>query len=253
MSFHKPLSRVTVISMIIIFTHVVRPYFFLFVKISNQNKLSSGNNVTLGLSERIINDSCLVINLCYPITFKGYWRLIYDHLLFYWSTGQPKVTVGRDHCFRTCCPFIRTYVRTSVPTFQNLTKQSENNVRYWRDYWVWPSGSLMTPVLYHFLLHKTFRDQIHVGNSINAELNFALYIVSNWIISKMRFPGRHRVTEVLLSTSTIVTWFVSHIVAQEKMTDSLLQDCLEHTWTVKGIITWNWYIKIQFYYFLNMK
>ena len=50
--------------------------------------------------------------------------------------GQPKVTAGRDHYFRTCCPSVRPYVRTSLPTFQNLAKQkqSENNVRYWRHY-----------------------------------------------------------------------------------------------------------------------
>ena len=43
--------------------------------------------------------------------------------------GQPKVMAGRDHCFRTCCPYVR-------PHFSNLekTNQSENNVRYWRDY-----------------------------------------------------------------------------------------------------------------------
>ena len=46
--------------------------------------------------------------------------------------GQPKVTAGRDHCFRTyfqsVCPSVR-------PHFSNLeNKPTENNVRYWRDY-----------------------------------------------------------------------------------------------------------------------
>ena len=31
--------------------------------------------------------------------------------------GRPTVTAGRDHCFFTCRP--------SVPTFQNLAKQSK--------------------------------------------------------------------------------------------------------------------------------
>ena len=35
--------------------------------------------------------------------------------------GRPTVTAGSGHCFRTCRP----YVRTSVPTFQNLVKQSK--------------------------------------------------------------------------------------------------------------------------------
>ena len=31
--------------------------------------------------------------------------------------GRPTVPAGSDHCFCTCCP----YIRTSVPTFQNKT------------------------------------------------------------------------------------------------------------------------------------
>ena len=31
--------------------------------------------------------------------------------------GQPKVTTGRDNCFRTCCPYVR-------PHFSNLEKQN---------------------------------------------------------------------------------------------------------------------------------
>ena len=42
--------------------------------------------------------------------------------------GQPKVTAGRDRCFRTCCP----YVRTHFQILQNKT--TENNARYWRDH-----------------------------------------------------------------------------------------------------------------------
>ena len=48
--------------------------------------------------------------------------LIFDPL------GQPKVTAGRNHCFRTCCPFVRPQFSIS-----RKTKQSENNVRYGRD------------------------------------------------------------------------------------------------------------------------
>ena len=35
--------------------------------------------------------------------------------------GQPTVTVGRDHCSRTCHPS----VRPSVPNFQILAKQTK--------------------------------------------------------------------------------------------------------------------------------
>ena len=60
--------------------------------------------------------------------------------------GQPKVTAGKDHCFRTYCPYVRTYVR---PHFSNLEKQNNRkqcSLLAWL--WVWPSGSLMTPVLF---------------------------------------------------------------------------------------------------------
>ena len=36
----------------------------------------------------------------------------YEYLvqLFYIDPlGQPKVTAGRDHCFRTCCPSVLTF------------------------------------------------------------------------------------------------------------------------------------------------
>ena len=49
--------------------------------------------------------------------------------------GRPAVKAGSDHCFCS-----RQSVRPSIPTFQNKT-----NIK--RKMWVWPSGSLMTPVL----------------------------------------------------------------------------------------------------------
>ena len=62
--------------------------------------------------------------------------------------GQPKVTPGRYHCFRTCCSSECLSVR-SGNHFSNLEKQ--NNRKQWSllaCLWVWPSWSLMTPVLF---------------------------------------------------------------------------------------------------------
>ena len=43
--------------------------------------------------------------------------------------GQPTVTAGSDHYFRTCCPSVRPFVR---PHFSDLAKQdNRNNGRYW--------------------------------------------------------------------------------------------------------------------------
>ena len=53
--------------------------------------------------------------------------------------GQPTVTAGRDHCFRTLFK-------------SSKTKQSSLLARLW----VWPSGSLMTPVLLVFTFNKPY-------------------------------------------------------------------------------------------------
>ena len=37
--------------------------------------------------------------------------------------GQPKVTAGRDHCFRTCCPSVR-------PHSSNLEKQKNRKTMF---------------------------------------------------------------------------------------------------------------------------
>ena len=56
--------------------------------------------------------------------------------------GQPSVPAGSDHCFRTCYPYVR---------FQNLPKQNifqeKTMFTILARLWIWPSGSLMTPVL----------------------------------------------------------------------------------------------------------
>ena len=43
------------------------------------------------------------------------------HLRYFDPLGRLKVMAGRDHCFFTC---------PSVPTFQNLTKQSKVKAMY---------------------------------------------------------------------------------------------------------------------------
>ena len=39
--------------------------------------------------------------------------------------GQPKVTAGRDHCFRICCPSVRRFVRTSTSTLFKSRKTKQ--------------------------------------------------------------------------------------------------------------------------------
>ena len=54
--------------------------------------------------------------------------------------GQTTVMAGRDHCFRTCCPSVSDHI-------SNLGKH--NNRKQCSLLRVWPSESLMTPVLYN--------------------------------------------------------------------------------------------------------
>ena len=54
---------------------------------------------------------------------------------------DPTVLAGCDHNFHT-------FVRPSVPSFQNIDKQNKSRVKITVGLWVWPSGSLMTPVLF---------------------------------------------------------------------------------------------------------
>ena len=59
--------------------------------------------------------------------------------------GRPTVTAGSDHCFRTCCPYVRSHFSKSRKTKQIL---SENSVHYLRgcgsgrvDHWWYLSSS----------------------------------------------------------------------------------------------------------------
>ena len=61
--------------------------------------------------------------------------------------GRPTVTAGSDNCFCTCRPFLRPSVRSS-PLFQSKTNFKRKQCSLVARLWVWPSGSLMTPVLY---------------------------------------------------------------------------------------------------------
>ena len=42
--------------------------------------------------------------------------------------GRPTITAGSDHCFHTCCQYVRPHFSKS-----SKTNSSENNVHYWRD------------------------------------------------------------------------------------------------------------------------
>ena len=55
---------------------------------------------------------------------------------------RPTVTAGSEHCFHACRPFVRPHFSQNKTNFKR--KQWSLLVRLL----VWPSGSLMTPVLY---------------------------------------------------------------------------------------------------------
>ena len=62
------------------------------------------------------------------IYHRAWWAIIFAILVD--PLGQPKITAGRVHCFRTYCPSVRP-----SPLFKSRkTEQHNYNVRYWRDY-----------------------------------------------------------------------------------------------------------------------
>ena len=62
---------------------------------------------------------------------------------FFDPRGRPTShDTGSNHCFRTSRP---------SPLFKTKQISSKNNVRYWRELWVWPSGSLIIPVLFQIV------------------------------------------------------------------------------------------------------
>ena len=82
--------------------------------------------------------------------------------------------ISSDHYFHTCCPSVRTYVRLA----QNFKIQRQSLPAGTVG---WPSGSLMTPVLFelYWLINNMIED---ASNRILA--NSGLYIMSLTIIVK---------------------------------------------------------------------
>ena len=78
------------------------------------------------------------------------------------QVGLPKITAGSDNCFHTCCPYVR-------PHFSKLTREISNCSLLAR-LWVWPSGSLMTPVLFYFKpVGNIVSNMAWLNRSLNTE------------------------------------------------------------------------------------
>ena len=118
--------------------------------------------------------------LIFPST---YLPTMNKHILKIDPLSRPTITAESDYCFYICYPDVPPYVRTSVPTFQNLTKQTNFKRKQCLllvGPWVWSSGSLMTPVLYILFLqtwkqfekiHKAEPNlQMHEAMSFNSLL-----------------------------------------------------------------------------------
>ena len=139
-------------------------------KLILNTKQNHKTSASVGLSEGIINDYCSVI---FGLDYEKYdlhYRLLliiatavnHQHQqingqgyvqktgTLFDPRGRPTVTAGSDHCSWT------SSVRPSVPTFQNKTNFKRKQCLLLAILWVWPSGSLMTPVLYFFTLSGQF-------------------------------------------------------------------------------------------------
>ena len=74
------------------------------------------------------------------------FRNFYEHSLANFDPRGPRTTVpaGSDHYFHTCCPSVRPAQNFKIQR-QSLPAGTVG----------WPSGSLMTPVLYGFVSFAT--------------------------------------------------------------------------------------------------
>ena len=89
----------------------------------------------------MVTQWCINFPLMALVHFKLY--VVFD------PRGRPTVPAGSDHCFCTCRLFLRPSVRPSHFSKQN--KFQAKTCSLLARLWIWPSGSLMTPVL--LLLH----------------------------------------------------------------------------------------------------
>ena len=86
------------------------------------------------------------INLHYNAYESEEYQVLFDPL------GRPTVTALVIIVF---AHVVRPYVRPSVPTFQNKTNFKRKRCSLLARLWVWPSGSLMTPLLYKYFCNKS--------------------------------------------------------------------------------------------------
>ena len=119
--------------MVIIFIHVIVVHLSVRPHFSKSSYMSSENNDLFlwdcgnGRGDHWWHLPCYlsfgIVFLAMFFCFSSSSSLdIFDPL------GRPTVTDGSDHCFCSCSPYVRPHFSKS-----SKTKQSENNVRYWRD------------------------------------------------------------------------------------------------------------------------
>ena len=72
------------------------------------------------------------------------------YAFYFLSTRPTTITAGSDHYFHTDCPYVHASVSPSVPKLQNQAKITASPVTVLVG---WPSGSLITPVLFFIHLH----------------------------------------------------------------------------------------------------
>ena len=95
-----------------------------------------------------------LFGICFYFFHESFCMKIYSLLRVFLQKGHlfdPRgrfpVTAGSDHCFRICRSSVHLYVRPS-PLFKTNFKWKQCSLL--ARLWVWPSGSLVTPVFYAF-------------------------------------------------------------------------------------------------------
>ena len=117
------------------------------------------------------------------ILFAKMWILLLQSILIH-SANPKSRPVGIIVFAHVVCSSLRPYVR---PHFSNLEKQ--NNRKQWsllEWLWVWPSGSLMTPVLFHFIFefYRIFVIELLLPNCTIVRvacINGLLVLLHTWL------------------------------------------------------------------------
>ena len=136
----------------------------------------------------------------------------------HWSTRLIDSHGRRDNCFRTCRPFVRPSQLLKI--YQNKTKWEQCSLL--ARLWVWPSGSLMTLVLFFLYACKYLYAYIHVPFYIHGR-HTGNFLHHNSVLSQWK---KNR---LLPTMSLFVEWYIFLVIFPWWKWDNVRNEFTCHT------------------------